>query len=1363
MREVAFTSVGSCLGVSGRLLPAAGLILLALANQGCGSNEEKAAPVERFGQQHQALGEQTAAITAKWTKLGGAAVLGNATSSVTAVPHGMAGEYQLFVNGVIVSSNDFGAVLVSRVVFDKWLALQGQVNGAGQSLFDLVGLPVADVATAGSATSVTFVGGRIVADPTGVRAVYGDIYLRYVNLTTRLGLPTSEEQAEGSGDRVQLFQNGQVHFRASLGAFALTGAVLDRWVALGGVGSPLGFPTTDAEALADGVSSSGHFEQGAIYSNPTTGTHELTGNLRIDYEQKYGGPNGGLGLPIANEATAASGDHFVDFQHGVLVNHTAAFGTPGIYAFANFDLYVDRFDSSGDDCWIGVCGSQDPYWYLTVTSATGDVLFDQRWGEGDASDWEVQQAYPLPALSGATSVSIKFHGVDIDDGPDDDLGTTTSTYSIDNLWGKFESNDHSASTSDGGISGTYTIRNHPPFDPSDFIGTQWWSFSNPTTDELTYAQYSATFDDVASDESWTHPFNKIYFEVAYKGIASKGNCYGMSLESLYAGVGRSPYAQPIFQYFPDTANGAVLAPNDPAHSSLLNQLNIKHGYQLGFNQVAWTIAAFFAGATHDPVANFVTGKVMQDLGEATVVSVFDNYVFGKAHTLRVRDYETFGESCSPAALFCHRIHVADPNFPKQFSSGDEFIEIDPTQEYYRYKDYSGGLFTGGRMFVTPFRLLSHQQITPFANPIELLNNGLLVLSGSTGAVTQATDEQGHTLFEPGHGSGPTQWSDLRQDPAQRLTTLAPIPLAVDGPMPFQLYAGKNVIGTTHSYDVAPAQGVPAGTPYELTFESARQSSAFSIPGTPNKPDRITASNIGTVSKAVAVAIPSDSNAKAITWTMGGAEKHRWLELSSLGMAPAQKITMHTENAGYRVIIDNDGPGTNANVRVSAGRGATPVNLGNVSIPSGITQIDFQLPKTTINVTGQTLGKNGWLVAPVTVALNAVEYTGKGFDAIEYSSDGVTWTRYTGPFSYSAQGETTLHYRARDKEMNQEIAHVQSFKIDTQLPSATGSVSTTSGVKLTYTLTDPVPGSGVAGLYTLVKGSSGFVEGFNASSTATLSLPTTCSRVEFWGEDIAGNLQSPHTVIADSVKPVFTAVPTFTTTHCKVSAGLVFGVTATDDCGVKSLTNDAPAQLPLGTTNVTWTAVDDAGNVATVVQEVTTELGDDPSCCPIGSNIMMGTTNNDTLTGGSGADCIIGLGGQDIIKGFGGADALSGGEGDDQLWGGDGNDRLYGGTGQDTLRGEANNDVLICGDGVDWAYGGAGDDTLNGGQGTDHLFCEAGNDAAFGDADDDQIDGGSGNDTLSGGANHDTYQGGGGTDRCVQDGGDTLNACTAVAP
>ena len=43
---------------------------------------------------------------------------------------------------------------------------------------------------------------------------------------------------------------------------------------------------------------------------------------------------------------------------------------------------------------------------------------------------------------------------------------------------------------------------------------------------------------------------------------------------------------------------------------------------------------------------------------------------------------------------------------------------------------------------------------------------------------------------------------------------------------------------------------------------------------------------------------------------------------------------------------------------------------------------------------------------------------------------------------------------------------------------------------------------------------------------------------------------------------------------------------TDNCGVATLTNDAPANFPLGFTTVIWTVKDLAGNTATCAQTVT---------------------------------------------------------------------------------------------------------------------------------------------------------------------------------
>src|SRR5262249_44310884 len=157
-------------------------------------------------------------------------------------------------------------------------------------------------------------------------------------------------------------------------------------------------------------------------------------------------------------------------------------------------------------------------------------------------------------------------------------------------------------------------------------------------------------------------------------------------------------------------------------------------------------------------------------------------------------------------------------------------------------------------------------------------------------------------------------------------------------------------------------------------------------------------------------------------------------------------------------------------------------------------------------------------------------------------------------------------------------------------------------------------------------------------------------------------------------PVFTSVPgNVLTSDC--SAPDIGQAIATDTCGVV-VTNNAPAVFNLGSTVVTWTATDPSGNIATATQVITTFLGDDPSCCPSGTNVIGGTAGNDTLTGTAGADCILALAGNDVLSGLGGNDYLSGGAGVDTLNGGDGNDLLMGGDGNDTLSGGNGNDTLV---------------------------------------------------------------------------------------
>lgn len=87
-------------------------------------------------------------------------------------------------------------------------------------------------------------------------------------------------------------------------------------------------------------------------------------------------------------------------------------------------------------------------------------------------------------------------------------------------------------------------------------------------------------------------------------------------------------------------------------------------------------------------------------------------------------------------------------------------------------------------------------------------------------------------------------------------------------------------------------------------------------------------------------------------------------------------------------------------------------------------------------------------------------------------------------------------------------------------------------------------------------------------------------------------------------------------------------------------------------------------------------------------IIIGTSNNDQLSGTDGQDTIIGKGGNDQLSGRRGNDRVFGDSGNDQLFGGLGNDKLYGNLGNDSLT------------------GGLGQDTLAGGLGNDTYFDES---------------------------------------------------------
>jgi hypothetical protein len=673
-------------------------------------------------------------------------------------------------------------------------------------------------------------------------------------------------------------------------------------------------------------------------------------------------------------------------------------------------------------------------------------------------------------------VSLRVKDEDWIDG-DDLLGTVQKLFSIDNLWGFFES----SLNTNGNMAAWFTVKNHRLYDSSKFREFMWWPFDNFSTDEFTYDQYAATFTDVGTNDKWYfNPFNEIFYEAIYKNFGN-ANCFGMVLESIYAQLGRSLFSEPISDYYKDiSAPGKEPDPSNPRDQDLINEINIKFGYQLGANMISWIVKMAGKGYTHDPQENFSLVKAALDAGRYPLISVFDDYFFGGGHSVRPFGYDE-DVPCEGDGLSgqCDRIYIADPNVQYSDSQDDPFIEIDGNNCYNYKNKYKGCDWSGGRMFMQPFELFSGPQVTPFGAFFEMINDGFFFFVNNTARVVQVIDQQNRTFFESNLSGPPTRWDQmLKPIDSMAIPNLAPVMVAgdSDSAWPFQMYAGFGT-GATHSYELIPAADVPDGEQYEAIFESGKISSVIQSLGTNSKPDIITAHKIGDKGKAVSFGIPSDGVAKNITWTIAGPDKQVWAELSNLEVIPGQTIKLQVTNRGYDLKYDNDGPATTADLSVHSGPDSDIVYVGKVEIKSNQNgTFQYLLPATTITLKDQIYGENEWLLDPVTIIFSAQDFSGKGIEFIQFSRDDMaTWEeggKGENPFEFTYgddvnedQGETTLYFRSRDYGGNEEEPKHGNFKIDTRNPVVKidydqGIYSRVEFFIVDFSVNDPIPGSGI---------------------------------------------------------------------------------------------------------------------------------------------------------------------------------------------------------------------------------------------------------------------------------------------------------------
>jgi large repetitive protein len=186
----------------------------------------------------------------------------------------------------------------------------------------------------------------------------------------------------------------------------------------------------------------------------------------------------------------------------------------------------------------------------------------------------------------------------------------------------------------------------------------------------------------------------------------------------------------------------------------------------------------------------------------------------------------------------------------------------------------------------------------------------------------------------------------------------------------------------------------------------------------------------------------------------------------------------------------------------------------------------------------------------------------------------------------ALGETTVTWTVEDAAGNKATATQLVTVTDNIVPTITAPVATTGTTNVDCTSTNVVLGSPV------VDDNCTAVADLIVTNDAPAAFALGETTVTWTVEDAAGNKATATQLVTvtDNILPTITAPVDLTistdATACSAS-GVNLGTPVTDDnCSVASVTNDAPAEFPMGSTMVTWTVRDASGNTATDVQTVT---------------------------------------------------------------------------------------------------------------------------------------------------------------------------------
>lgn len=824
------------------------------------------------------------------------------------------GSYKLFKNGIILIHSTYGEFALYGEIYLKWKQMKMDAG--------ILGCPVENLSSFAGRTFVVFERGIIFGGKLAFE-VHGSIYEHYCHLGREkgfLGFPKSDEKDAGAkGGRMNEFNNGNIYWTNDTGAFEVHGSIRNKWQSLGGVKSFLGFPLSDESQVGKTTGRFNRFEGGVVYWHPTTGAYEVHGLIRNKWEE-LGGVTGWLGYPLSDELDSPGKKvKYNHFQNGIIVFS----GARGAVAIKELHFYLDRFGSKGSDRW-GAGGGQDVYVSADVT-ASGGLQYKTRipkkgdFGSGKEMDITLLK---IKKVTGSTWINAYFKGKDDDDWNDDDhLGTVERKYTIDDFWGIFDDPNHW----NRDFQVVYSIKSIVPYDHSieKFRNQQWWPFNNFSTSSLSKMQYAQTFRDVDPEEKWwLHPFNALYYEAAFESIAAGGNCFGMCLEGIYARVGRSVFSEPIYQWGPK--GGEPVKPKD---SAIINEINIKHGYQLGASCIDWAVGQFLLGNTHNPKHVFFKCREEYNKGNYPLLVVTPSYFKLGAHAVLPYKFEEVKDASGK--VYKYRMYIADPNVEWTHSRGKYpgtnninphpmFIDVNACDNTFRYAHgtddcWTGGEWSGGRLYYIPFSKLSSQPRTPFWEVFALLLGGALLIIGGDADSEQISDGAGKAFYKKGLGRVPEKYEDINPDSATRVSNMARIDLAdFKGSMP-EVYFRKGVRGGDLIHNL---KGNKNGS-YRYLIKTPMVSTYAEVPITKGGCDEISNERMSRVNQSMRIKTKETSK-KAVMGVqvyLKPRKDYRVMELKDVPVLRDTPVTVRMNEAKDALLVDNKGSDARITLKV----------------------------------------------------------------------------------------------------------------------------------------------------------------------------------------------------------------------------------------------------------------------------------------------------------------------------------------------------------------------------------------------------------------------------------------------------------------